>query len=168
MIKGYNQKNNKKILVKDNHLKLNFVLPEDISENAKNELLEVLKGTKFNRISIPVSTYRYYVDKNVNSDDNRVVTIGYIKNYNAEKGEFTVVVFNNNCEAICEFANPALEIVFSEYNGKLGCITKFNVIDMPADDCAACDVPAAENADVQAVVAETTALLLSQKFKAES
>ena len=46
----------------------------------------------------------------------------------------TIVIFNNNKGVIETFANPTLEIVFSEYNGKLGCITKLNVIDLPVND----------------------------------
>ena len=149
MIKGYNQKPAKKNYPKDNHMKLSFVLPEDASENAVNELLDVLKTTKFNRISFPVSTYRYYLDENIGNDDNRVVTIGYIKNFDAETGLFTIVIFNNNKPAIEVFKNPTLEVVFSEYNGKLGCITKFNVIDMPTEEVPVPEDVVAEEAPVQ-------------------
>lgn len=151
-IKGYNQKPVKKVQPKDNHLKVSYVLPEDTSESVVAELLDVLKTTKFNRISFPVSTYRYYLNSDVAPDDNRVITIGYVKNFNAEKGEFTVVIFNNNKAAIEVFTNPVLEVVFSEYNGKLGCITKLNIIDMPVSDNTASVNEEAEPAGDSAVV----------------
>lgn len=134
MIKGYNQKFNKKNHKQNNHFKVGFVLPDDISENVKAEVMEVLESTKFNKISFPISTYRYYVDSNVDTDDNRVVTVGYIKNYDVEKQLFTIVIFGNNRVPINEFDNPTLEIVFSEYNGKLGTITKINIINLEEDD----------------------------------
>ena len=133
-IKGYNQKYNKRNQKQNNHYKIGYVLPEDVSKGTLEEVLEILSTTKFNKISFPVSTYRYYMDGNTDMNDTRVITVGYIKNFDAEKGVFTIVLFNNNRLSIDEFTNPTLEVVFSEYNGSLGCITKFNIIDLPEDD----------------------------------
>jgi len=134
MIKGYNQKQNKRYNPRDNQFKVGFALPDDVSQSVADEITEILSTTKFNKISFPVSTYRYYINSDVNESDTRVITIGYIKSYDAETGKFTIVIFNNNKGVIETFANPTLEIVFSEYNGKLGCITKLNVIDLPVND----------------------------------
>ena len=120
-IKGYNQKYNKRNQKQNNHYKIGYVLPEDVSKGTLEEVLEILSTTKFNKISFPVSTYRYYMDGNTDMNDTRVITVGYIKNF-------------NNRLSIDEFTNPTLEVVFSEYNGSLGCITKFNIIDLPEDD----------------------------------
>lgn len=130
MIKGYSQKPSKKQNPKDNYLKLKVALPSDISDSVVNEIFDVLGRTPFNKISVPVSTYRYYTDSSVGEDDNRVITIGYVKSFNAEEQVFSVVIFNNNKHVVEQFKNPALEVIFSEYSGKLGTITKLNIIDI--------------------------------------
>ena len=46
----------------------------------------------------------------------------------------TVVIFNNNREIVSTFENPAVEVVFTEYGGRLGVITKLNVIPLDEED----------------------------------
>ena len=128
-IKSYKQ-NNKNTQTQPDYMKLGLVLPDDISDRLADEILSVLQQTPFSRISIPVSTYRFYTDESVADNDNRVITVGYVKSYDADTRTFTVVIFNANRPLISSFENPALEVVFSEYGGKLGVITKLNVIPL--------------------------------------
>lgn len=101
---------------------------EGTSEEIINEIIDVLKGTKFNKISIPLTTYRYMCDESIPEDDIRITTAGYIKKFNATDKTFTVVLFANNAKAITEkYAKEDLmiEAVFTQYKDKLGIITKF-------------------------------------------
>ena len=138
-IKSFSQKYTKKQQRQNNHLKIKYLLPEDISENTRNEVIEVLRTTKFNKISIPVSTYRHYTDTNIDKNDNRVVTVGYIKNFDIENDEFVVMIFTNSRAFISKFSNPILEIQISETNDTLRCITKFNIMDYDEDTSDADD-----------------------------
>ena len=131
------------------HLKVGIVIPDGTSEEVLNEILEVLEKTPFNKVSVPISTYRYLVEDNIADDDNRVITVGYIKSFDAENHEFNVVVFGANKPAIDEFVNPALELVFSEYNNKLGVITKFNVVPLGDEEESGNEIPLAEPVDVE-------------------
>lgn len=138
-IKSFSQKYTKRQQRQNNHLKIKYLLPEDISENTRNEVIEVLRTTKFNKISIPVSTYRHYTDTNIDKNDNRVVTVGYIKNFDIENDEFVVMIFTNSRSVISKFSNPILEIQISETNDTLRCITKFNIMDYDEDTSDADD-----------------------------
>ena len=53
---------------------------------------------------------------------------GYIKKFDAENLEFTVMVFPKCKEVVDAFKNPAIEVVWTEFNDKLGVITKLNII----------------------------------------
>lgn len=102
------------------------------SESIKNEILAVLKSTKFNKISFCLSSPRRYFDESVAADDTRIITVGYIKKYDPKNEEFTLVIFNNLREVVETFENPVVEVIFTEVNGKLGTITKLNII--PGDE----------------------------------
>ena len=134
-IKSYHttQKNNRREQRPGSQLKLKVILPSDITESLSEEIFDVLVNTRFNKISIPVNTYRHYTDPNT-PDDNKVITVGFIKSYDAEEKTFNIVIFNNNIEAVGKIANPAAEIVYSEYHGKLGTITKINIVETAIDD----------------------------------
>lgn len=114
--------------VNPNEIKAPLYLSANLSEDIINEITDVLTNTRFNKISIPLSTYRCLVDSNVDADDNRVCTIGYIRNYNAETKEFTVVVFSNFIDIIKEQGDIALELQFTKYKEGLGTITKFIIV----------------------------------------
>ena len=113
-----------------------LALPADISDELKEEILQVLKSTRFSKISIPLSTYRYLVDSSVKADEKpiRVTTVGYIRKFNAETNVFTVVLFNNSTykDTIESFTDPVIELGWSEFKDKLGTITKFVIA--PGDD----------------------------------
>lgn len=91
----------------------------DISDNIKEEILEQLKHTRFNKISIPVFTY-------VESEDGksrRTTVIGYIKRYNSETKTFVIGIYNSNKNTIA--IGDSMDLSYSTYNDKLGTILKF-------------------------------------------
>lgn len=138
--KSYNNNNfnsRKKVArqpkVNPNEIKASLFLPANLNENIKNEILDVLATTKFNKISIPLGTYRFMIDSNISEDDNRICTIGYIRNYNADTKEFTVVIFSKFIDLVKGNSNVAIELQFTEYKENLGTITKFNIIPVIVD-----------------------------------
>jgi hypothetical protein len=105
-----------------------LVFCKDLSDEVYNEIIDVLKKTKFNKISFPLNTYRYLVDDSVDENDTRMLTVGYIKKFDAEKQEFTVAVYPKSYDAVSAFENPSVEVVWTEFKGKLGVITKLNIV----------------------------------------
>ncbi len=130
-----------------NYIRCGIVVPEGTSDAVMEEIFNVLRSTQFNKISIPVGTYRYLIDDSIADDDNRVITVGYIKRYDPESNMFDIAIFSNNKQTIEEFENPALELVFKEYNNKLGVITKFNIVSLPDADAEEDDSAAECNTD---------------------
>ena len=130
-----------------NYIRCGIVVPEGTSDAVMEEIFNVLRSTQFNKISIPVGTYRYLIDDSIADDDNRVITVGYIKRYDPESNMFDIAIFSNNKQTIEEFENPALELVFKEYNNKLGVITKFNTVSLPDADAEEDDSAAECNTD---------------------
>lgn len=126
------KKTNKK--QQQTYFKVGVAIPEGTSDKVVDEILDVLARTPFNNVSVPVSTYRYLIEDNIADDDNRVITVGYIKSFDYENQQFNIVIFGNHKQIIEEFPNPALELVFTEYNNKLGVITKFNVVPLEDDE----------------------------------
>lgn len=133
--KNYNNRgehNNNRVArqpkVNPNEFKAPLFLPASLDENVVREIIEVLSTTKFNKISIPLGTYRYNTDTTVDVNDTRVCTIGYIRNYNQETEEFTVSVFSKFTDLVKSFNDAAIELQFTMYKEKLGTITKFNII----------------------------------------
>ena len=154
MARNFQNQRTRKQQPKQNFMKFGIALPYEISDSLTEEIMEVLKSVPFNKVSIPVSTYRYLVEDGIANDDNRVITTGYIKNFDAETETFTVVLFSNNREKIEKFSNPMLEIVFSEYNGKLGVITKFNIVPIEDEEIVEDEVGDYEPAIEQTETAE--------------
>ncbi len=139
-IKSFSQKYTKRQQQRqNNHLKLKYLLPEDISENTRNRAIEVLRSIPFDMISMPVSTYKHYIDTNIDENDNRVVTVGYIKSFDIEKDEFVVMIFTNSRSVISKLSNPVMELQISETNDTLRRITKFNIMDYDEDTSDADD-----------------------------
>ena len=129
-----NRNNVKKQSTKPQNLKLTLALPDGTSENVINDILEVLSQERFDKISHPVGTYRYLLDNTVPKDDTRIITVGYIKSYDPEKEEFTVVIYSQNRDLIYGFKDPGLEIVFNTFEDALSVITKFNVIPLFSEE----------------------------------
>lgn len=123
-----NRKAIKQPKVNPNEIKLPLYLPADLEENIVNEIFDVLSTTRFNKISVPLGTYKCLVDSDIDGDDNRVCTIGYIRNYNKENNEFTVIVFGKFLDTIKAYNDIAMELTFNKYKDSLGTITKFNIV----------------------------------------
>lgn len=104
-------------------------MPEDLSEKVHVETMAVIQSTQFDKISIPLSAYRASIGTKETEDDNRVSTVGYIKDFDLEKNQFQVVIFNGNKETIEAFKNPIIIPVITVYNNSLGTIVKFIIDD---------------------------------------
>ena len=130
--RGQNNNFNKKVTrqprVNPNEIKAPLYLPADLNENIVNEITTVLTETKFNKISIPLGTYRCIIDSNVDADDARVCTIGYIRKYDAETKEFTLTLFNKFTDLIKSQGDVVVELQFTTFKEALGSITKFNIV----------------------------------------
>lgn len=136
------------------YLKCGIIVPEGTSDAVMDEIFDVLRKTPFNKVSIPVGTYRYLIDDTIADDDNRVITVGYIKRFDADNNVFDIAIFSNNKPLIEAFENPALELVFTEYNNKLGVITKFNVVSLLDEDVDESEVYPKEAEDAEEYSAE--------------
>jgi hypothetical protein len=123
-----NKKFFKKPKTNPNEIKAPLIINKVINEDMYTEILDILASTKFNKVSIPIGMFRALLDSNVDADDARVTTVGYIRNYNAETKEFTVVIFKGYMEQIKKHNKYAADLVFTEHpKGGLGTITKFTI-----------------------------------------
>ena len=128
-MKEYNKKktnNNKRY----NTFDINFF--KETSNNVKDEIIEVFKNTQFNKISIPVASFKSIVNPE-DTDDNKNLTVGFVKSFNPETNKFKVVIFNKFKEAINNLEDSAIEITYTEKTDKsgnvsLGTIIKLNII----------------------------------------
>lgn len=118
----------------------------NLTEDALANILDILASTSFSKISFPISAYKWQIDSSVDRDDNRSITAGYIKKYDAETKTFTIVIYNKLAETIMAFKEPVMDVVFTEYKGKFGTITRLIVADdaMGADASDDSDEAAAE------------------------
>lgn len=117
-----------------------FTLPTIVNGNPSQSILDqinsVLASTPFNKISVPINIYRKYIEQ-TDPDNNKVITTGFVKKYDEDTGNMTIIVFSsNNADAIRNMINPAIEIIFSEYPDAdhLGTITKLNIVDLEAEN----------------------------------
>lgn len=140
-----NKKFTKKPRVNPNELKASLSINKTINEDMYNEILDVLSNTRFDKISIPVGILKSFIDPNVDADDSRIVTIGYIRNYNAETKEFKLIIFNAFLDQIKNLAGDfSVDALFTETrDNTLGTITKFTIY--PTKDVAAEDVETTED-----------------------
>ena len=130
-MKEYNKKktnNNKRYNIFD------IVFYKETPDNIKNEIIDVLKNTPFNKISIPVASYKNIVNPE-DADNTKNLTVGFIKSFNEEDYKFKVVVFNKFKEAINKLEDSVIEITYTERTDKsgnvsLGTIIKFNIISI--------------------------------------
>ena len=111
--------------VNPNEFKVPLHLSADLSLNVIDEILDVLASTRFDKISIPVGTYRCLVDTNSPIDDNRVSTIGYIKGYDPDTNVFTIVVFNTFNEFMTSHDGIYMDLHIIANEEGLKTITKF-------------------------------------------
>lgn len=123
-----NKKFNKTPKVNPNEIKARLGISSPITEDIYAEIIDILTDTKFNKVSIPLGVYKSLIDNNVDADDTRITTVGYIKNYDADNHIFTVVIFKGLVDTIKKFENPCIDILFTETRkGTLGTITKFTI-----------------------------------------
>lgn len=128
-MKEYNKKktnNNKRY----NTFDIKFF--KETSNNVKDEIIEVFKNTQFNKISIPVASFKNIVNPE-DTDDTKNLTVGFVKSFNPETNKFKVVIFNKFKEAINNLEDSAIEITYTEKTDKsgnvsLGTIIKLNII----------------------------------------
>ena len=125
--KGYKKANNQP-RVNTNEIKVPFYLSTDLNDDLRDEIFDVLATTKFDKISIPLGIFRNLIE-DCKEGDTRVCTIGYIRNYDIERAEFTVVIFSKYIDIVKELGieNLVLEVMFNTYNNGLRTITKFNI-----------------------------------------
>lgn len=113
----------------NNYLEAQLVFDESVSDELKEEIINVLATTKFNKLSYPISTYSYLLFENVENSENKTTVVGYIKKFIKDESKFIFVIYNNSKEIIKSFADMKIKVKFNEYNGKLGIITKIVVFD---------------------------------------
>lgn len=74
-------------------------------EYDKQSLLDILSDIKFDKISIPLYTYKNLI---FDGGIKGTIAVGYIKDFNPETEEFTVVIFGKNAESVCTFEDPVI------------------------------------------------------------
>ena len=143
----FNEKKNFKQNKVDNiEIKAPLVFLEEVyGDKISNEIINVLKEVKFDKISIPVGTYKNLFDPNLDENDTRVFTVGYIRGYDPEELEFTVVVYGKFAEDIKSLGTVGMDLKISSYKDYLGSINKFilvPIVILDADDeeyCTDCE-----------------------------
>ena len=109
-------------------------MPADLPNDIHNEIMDIIETTKFDKISVPVSSYRRFYDNRVDASDNRTSVIGYIRSFNKEDNTFTVVIYSNNAKITSEFVNPEISIAFTIYKDEFGAITKFIIAPTTSEE----------------------------------
>jgi hypothetical protein len=124
--KDYKKPNNKRKV--NTEIKIPLYLSADLSEDIRDEIIDVLNINIFNKISIPLNISRSLVNPDTKEGDVRVSTIGYIRSYDSESMEFTVTIFDNFINTVKDLGDVAMDISFVTYKDKFVSITKFIVI----------------------------------------
>ena len=133
--------------VNPNEIKAVVAFNEGVAEKVAEEILNVLKKTMFNKLSYPIGTYRSYVDDSVDNDDTRITTIGYVRNYDAENEEFTIILFPKFTDIIKDMGEIGVEVLhtINKRTEGLGSITRFNIVPcISVDTSEGCDESAEE------------------------
>ena len=116
--------------VNPNQIKAVVAFDEGTPDAVAEEILDVLKKTMFNKLSYPIGTYRSLIDNTVPEDDTRITTIGYVRNYDAENEEFTVILFPKFTDIIKDMGEIGIQVLhtINKRTEGLGSITKFNIV----------------------------------------
>lgn len=114
---------------KNTYFEAELVFDEDVSEDLKKEIIDVLKSARFNKLSYPIASYRNLIAEDTDEEDTKIITVGYIKKFIKDENKFIFNIFNNCRTAVKSFIKPAIKISFTEYDGKLGVISKIIVVD---------------------------------------
>ena len=91
---GYsNEVRDNKNIIKHTELFIELLIEED-TEDILEEVYETLAITPFDKISVPVSTYKSYIDDSIDPNDNKTITVGYIRSYDDRDEVFNIVLFD--------------------------------------------------------------------------
>lgn len=127
---GYsNEVRDNKNIIKHTELFIELLIEED-TEDILEEVYETLAITPFDKISVPVSTYKSYIDDSMDPNNNKTITVGYIRSYDDRDEVFNIVLFDK----YKELANNELHIepfyntIYEDGITKLGTIIKLNII----------------------------------------
>lgn len=132
----YNDKNNngKKFFKKRDDRPKNVTMTVGLFELAKttkveydrDTLLDILEVLPFDKVSIPVYTY-----KNLMFDKNSkgTMVVGYIKSYDAKEETFDVVIYGNYVETIGDFSDAIIfpRVFINEETGEVRSIIGLDV-----------------------------------------
>lgn len=109
---------------KNKPIEVELSIPSDTESEIRDSIIEVLSKTRFDKISFPLSSYRNLFDENLDSDDPRTMTVGYIKRFNSKTNKFSVVIYNGVRDTVDTFGDLLITPVFTQYDGKFGTIIK--------------------------------------------
>lgn len=116
---------------KNTYFEARLLLPENISDELKQEILDTLKDANFTKLSYPIAAFNYAInsDKDEVVDINKTTIVGYIKKYIKKDEKFIFNIYNSLRAKIEDFSDPVVIVKFREYDGKLGVITKLIIKD---------------------------------------
>lgn len=101
---------------------------DGISDSLKSEIIELFTKTRFNKISVPLYSYRRLFDeefaKSTESNNDKTTVVGFIKKFDSKSNKFTLAIYNGLRDRVDAFKNPVVKVVFTEYDGTLGTVTK--------------------------------------------
>lgn len=83
------------------------------------ELVDLLCGIPFDKINIPLYTYRCLIRDDDSATGN--IICGYIEGYDAETDMFNVVILEKHAACVCNYQNPIiyLRLDIDEEDGKI-------------------------------------------------
>lgn len=101
-------------------------------ENAASDIVDqvsnAIEEIPFKKISIPIYANKSTLGILEEAEKDSNLTIGYIKDYNVEKGEFKVFIFDKFTSKVRSIINKAeIDITYGIYKGNLTTIIKINI-----------------------------------------
>lgn len=111
-----------------------YLPDEGMSEELIDEICGVLAAAPFNKLSTPL--YAFRADLGQEAPAGRTVTVGYIKRFDDKEGTFVVQIFSGMVDAVTAIKNLVVIPQFSQYDGKLGTITRLVITSEPAKEAA--------------------------------
>ena len=120
-------------------INLKVVLPDNISTSVKEEIYALMIKTDFAKLPINITCTRRnlgFREYNIHEKykEGFMIPIGFVRSFDFEKKEMTVMVFGNLAKSVREMNNPSIEVVFAESEDHhLVNITRFNLINLRTD-----------------------------------
>lgn len=125
-----------KSAIKNSYIEARLLLPEDISDEIKQEIIDVLKVAKFTKLSYPIAALNFTLSDNgldENADITKTTIVGYIKKFIKDKdkddAKFIINIYNPLRKYIEAYSDPVVIVNYREYDGKLSVITKLVIKD---------------------------------------